>query len=196
MEHYFTNNEDLKSEIRYIKYNYGDTSLTLASDNGVFAKDKIDYGSKFLIETFLKTSLIKKGDFLDLGCGYGFIGLTLKKMLDVNMTMVDVNKRAIHLTKMNLKSNNLVATVYLSDGFTNITDNFDVIITNPPIRVGKDILLRLLLDSVSHLKDKGELWFVIRKDQGAKSVMKILAEKYTCAVVAKSKGFYIIKVTN
>ncbi len=194
MDHYFTNNENLASEIRYINYNYGDINFTFASDNGVFSKNKIDYGSKMLVETFLNSSHLKTGDFLDLGCGYGYVGITLSKLLDINMTMVDINKRAIHLTKMNLKNNNVSADVYLSDGFANISQAFDVIITNPPIRVGKDILLNLLLDSANHLKDSGELWFVMRKDQGVKSVMKILEEKYICEVMAKSKGFYIVKV--
>lgn len=194
MYHYFTNNENLASEIRYINYNYGDINFTFASDNGVFSKNKIDYGSKLLVETFLNSSHLKTGDFLDLGCGYGYVGITLSKLLDLNMTMVDINKRAIHLTKMNLKNNNVSADVYLSDGFANISQTFDVIITNPPIRVGKDILLKLLLDSASHLKDAGELWFVMRKDQGVKSVMKILEEKYICEVMTKSKGFYIVKV--
>ncbi len=194
MDHYFTNNENLASEIRYINYNYGDINFTFASDNGVFSKNKIDYGSKLLVKTFLNSSHLKTGDFLDLGCGYGYVGITLSKLLDINMTMVDINKRAIHLTKMNLKNNNVSADVYLSDGFANISQAFDIIITNPPIRVGKDVLLKLLLDSASHLKDSGELWFVMRKDQGVKSVMKILEEKYTCKVMAKSKGFYIVKV--
>ena len=194
MDHYFTNNENLASEIRYINYNYGDINFTFASDNGIFSKNKIDYGSKLLVETFLNSSHLKTGDFLDLGCGYGYVGITLSKLLDINMTMVDINKRAIHLAKMNLKNNNVSAEVYLSDGFANISQTFDVIITNPPIRVGKDILLKLLLDSASHLKNSGELWFVMRKDQGVKSVMKILEENYTCEVMAKSKGFYIVKV--
>ncbi len=194
MDHYFTNNEQLKSEIRYINYSYGDIKITFASDNGVFSKDKIDYGSKFLVETFLKKADIKNGSFLDLGCGYGFIGITLAKILDVQISMSDINKRAVHLTKINLKDNNIKAQVYLSDGFTDINDIFDIIITNPPIRVGKNILLRLLLDSVSHLKNNGELWFVIRKDQGAKSIINILEEEHKCEIVAKSKGFYIIRL--
>ena len=194
MDHYFTNNENLASEIRYINYNYGDINFTFASDNGVFSKNKIDYGSKLLVETFLKKADIKSGDFLDLGCGYGFIGITLAKILDVQISMSDINKRAVHLTKMNLKENNIKAQVYLSDGFNDINDTFDIIITNPPIRVGKDILLRLLLDSASHLKNNGELWCVIRKDQGAKSIMKSLSNIYKNEIIEKSKGFYIIKL--
>ncbi len=195
MNHYFTNNENLKSEIRYINYNIENVFLTFASDNGVFSKNEIDYGSDFLVKTFLKFSHIKEGNFLDLGCGYGFIGLTLKKLLNINITLSDVNKRAIHLAKMNSKSNNLESNIYLSDGFANINDTFDVIITNPPIRVGKEILLKLLNGSLEHLKNNGELWFVMRKDQGVKSILKILNEKSNWEIMAKSKGFYIVKIT-
>ena len=193
MNHYFTNNENLKSEIRYLDYKYKDISLTLASDNGVFAKDKIDYGSKLLAETFVQKSNIKMGDFLDLGCGYGFIGLALKKILDINITLSDINKRAVHLTKMNVKNNKLDAKVLLSDGFKEIKETFDVIISNPPIRVGKKILLDLLTESLKHLKENGELWCVIRKDQGAKSIINSIANISNSEIIEKSKGFLIIK---
>lgn len=194
MNHYFTNNENLKSEIRYLDYKYQDISLTLASDNGVFAKDKIDYGSKLLVETFVQKSNIKTGDFLDLGCGYGSIGLALKKILDINITLSDINKRAVHLTKMNVKNNKLEAKVILSDGFKDLNDKYDVIVSNPPIRVGKKILLDLLTESLNHLKENGELWCVIRKDQGAKSIINSLANISNSEVIEKSKGFYIIKL--
>lgn len=196
MNHYFTNNEDLKSAIRYLNYTYGDIKINLASDNGVFSKDRVDYGSRLLVETFLKNSNLKSGDFLDLGCGYGYIGITLSKLLNINMTMSDVNKRAIHLTKMNVKSNNVKTDIILSNGFENIAKTFDVIITNPPIRVGKEILNRLLTDSINHLKKNGELWFVMRKDQGAKSIISYLNKFKNCEIIAKSKGFFIIKILN
>ena len=109
------------------------------------------------------------------------------------MDMIDINKRAIHLTKMNLEKNNITANVFLSDAYENIEKKYDVIITNPPIRVGKEILLNILRGSIRHLKDNGELWFVIRKDQGAKSIIKNLENILNIEVIEKDKGFFIIK---
>ena len=108
MSHYFTNNENLKSEIRTIDYNYLDQHLSFLSDNGVFSKNKIDYGSKLLVETFLKQSNEAIENILDIGCGYGFIGVSLAKILNVRVEMVDINKRAIHLCSKNIKNNNII----------------------------------------------------------------------------------------
>lgn len=193
MSHYFTNNENLKSEIRTIDYNYLDQHLSFLSDNGVFSKNKIDYGSKLLVETFLKQSNEAIENILDIGCGYGFIGVSLAKILNVRVEMVDINKRAIHLCSKNIKNNNVNAICYESDGIDNVNNKFDIIISNPPIRVGKSILLNILRTAKSKMKSNGCLWFVIRKDQGAKSIMKNLEDIYECEVIEKDKGFFIIK---
>ena len=103
MEHYFTNNESLKSDFRSVKYVYKDTPFVFTSDLGVFSKDKIDYGSKSLLEKVLEIESTGK-KILDVGCGYGFIGIVLSKILDSTVDMVDVNKRALHLTQMNIKN--------------------------------------------------------------------------------------------
>lgn len=192
MNHYFTNNEDLKSEIKTIKYSYLETSLTFFSDNGVFSKEKIDYGSKVLVETYLEN---KKNinSILDMGCGYGYIGVTLSKILNIEVDMCDINKRALHLAEKNIKENKVACDVFFSDAYENVSKKYDLIITNPPIRVGKEILLNILTKAKTYLNDAGELWFVIRKDQGAKSVIKSLESVYKCEVIKKSKGFYIIK---
>ena len=193
MIHYFTNNENLKIEIRTIDYNYLDQHLSFLSDNGVFSKNKIDYGSKLLVETFLKQSNEAIENILDIGCGYGFIGVSLAKILNVKVEMVDINKRAIHLCSKNIKNNNVNAICYESNGIDNVNNKFDIIISNPPIRVGKSILLNILRTAKSKMKSNGCLWFVIRKDQGAKSIMKNLEDIYECEVIEKDKGFFIIK---
>lgn len=86
LEHYFTNNENLKSEIRTLSYSYRNHEFLFSSDNGVFSKDKLDFGSKLLIDTFLKNESRKKLDILDVGCGYGFIGITVSYFLDSFVT--------------------------------------------------------------------------------------------------------------
>lgn len=192
MEHYFTNNTNLRSEIRSITYENKGRVFTFFSDLGVFSKDRIDFGSKTLLETIIKDEERRNLQILDVGCGYGFLGIVLGALLDSEITLVDVNKRAVHLTERNIKENKIRGTCMLSDGYANITDTYDMIVTNPPIRAGKNVVLKILLEAKEHLKKDGVLWFVIRKDQGAKSILKCLEKEYNCEIRKKEKGFYII----
>ena len=196
LEHYFTNNENLKSELRKIIYKYDNYELVFYSDNGVFSKDKLDFGSSLLLSTLFKHKDIGELRVLDVGCGYGYMGISIAKILKYDVTMCDVNKRALHLAEKNCESNQVTAKVLESNIYSNITDIYDLIITNPPIRAGKDVVYGILDEAREHLKVGGELWFVIRKDQGAKSAIKHLENKYKCEVVEKSKGFYIVRAEN
>lgn len=191
MEHYFTNNDNLKSDFRTIVYKYGDFVMEFTSDLGVFSKDKVDFGSRLLMETYFKHGR-RNVNVLDVGCGYGIMGISLSKIMDTKSTLVDVNKRAVHLSKMNIKSNKVNAEAFESDIYSNVTEKYDVIITNPPIRAGKQTVMTFLLGAKEHLTENGELWIVIRKDQGAKSAMEKLKEVYNIEVLEKSKGFFII----
>lgn len=174
--------------------------MSFFSDNGVFSKDKLDFGSTLLLETIIETQTNNNENLniLDVGCGYGFMGLALAKHLNAQVTMCDVNKRALHLAEKNAEENGVSSkvTVIESNIYQNITDIYDLIITNPPIRAGKEVVYGILDGARDRLKAKGELWFVIRKDQGAKSTIKHLEVNYDVEVVTKSKGFYIVKAKN
>lgn len=190
MEHYFTNNDNLKSEFKYLKYNYLNYEFNFISDNGVFSKSKIDYGSRKLVEVILKNTTKEKLRILDVGCGYGFIGIVLSKVLNSNTDMTDVNKRAIHLANLNIKNNKVESNAFLSNIYENVTDKYDLIVTNPPIRAGKEVVYEILLKAANHLEDDGCLWFVIRKDQGAKSAIKDISDTYQVTLMGKDKGYY------
>ncbi len=195
MSHYFTNDNNLQSNVRSLIYKYGSFSFEFLSDNGVFSKKYIDYGSKLLLETYLKNEN-RPLKVLDVGCGYGFIGTVISVVNDSYVDMIDVNKRAIHLTKRNTKK--LIGfngNAFESDAYENVKDKYDVVITNPPIRVGKTKVLEILLNSFDHMNENGTLYFVIRKDQGALSVKKILEEnKCKIELLKKDKGYFIYKV--
>lgn len=194
MSHYFENDKNLVSDIKTFSINILDNSFTFNTDNGVFSKGELDYGTYLLIKNVLKLDLT--GEILDLGCGYGPIGIILKKLKNVNVTMSDVNHRAIHLVKMNAKKNNVKIDVIISDGYENIDKRFSYVISNPPIRVGKKKLYKLLLDSKNHLEKDGELLIVVRKEQGALSLIKDMSVYYDVKVIDKDKGFLIISLKN
>jgi 16S rRNA (guanine1207-N2)-methyltransferase len=197
LEQYFTNNPNLKSELRTIIYKYKGLTMSFFSDNGVFSKDKLDFGSTLLLETIFEQVNNENLNILDVGCGYGFMGVSLAKIMKAQVTMCDVNKRALHLAEKNATENGVIDSVKVleSNIYQNITDIYDLIITNPPIRAGKEVVYGILDGARDRLKAKGELWFVIRKDQGAKSTIKHVEENYDVEVVTKSKGFYIVKAT-
>ena len=190
LNQYFTNNDQLKSEKRVIRFNYGSNCFEFISDNGVFSKDKIDFGSITLLDTYLKN---KKDihNFLDVGCGYGFLSIVLAKELNISGVGVDVNLRALDLAKSNASLNQVSVSFKESNIYENKEGKFDLIITNPPIRAGKKTVLGILLDAKKYLNTNGELWGVIRKDQGAKSIIKMLLDTYQVEIKEKNKGFYV-----
>lgn len=192
MSHYFENDDNLKSEIKDFKINILNNQFIFSTDNGVFSKGELDYGTGLLIKNILKLGL--KGKVLDLGCGYGSIGIILKKILDVDITMCDINKRAVHLSKMNAKKNNALVNVIESNGYEKINDKFNYIVSNPPIRIGKKNLYKLLIDSKDYLIDNGEMFIVVRKEQGALSLIKDMSVYYSVKTIDKAKGFLIISL--
>lgn len=193
MTHYYTNNQDLKSEIRTIPFDYQGKHLEFISDIGVFSKDSIDYGSRTLLSTFDK---LENVDLLDVGCGYGALSLSLASVgLNVNCTLVDVNDRAINLAKENAERFKLKnVQVFNSSCYDNVDGEFDIIISNPPIRAGKHIVHEILGGAYEHLRMNGFIRVVIQKKQGAPSAKKKMTEVFgNCEVIKKDKGYYILQ---
>lgn len=191
MSHYFTN-DYVESKENKTKCIIKDTELTLITDNGVFSKKGLDFGTRTLLETIDNVS----GQVLDFGCGYGPIGIYLKKTYDVEVDAVDINERAMNLAKKNAELNKTNINIFKSNIYENVNEKYDYIVTNPPIRVGKKILYQILFEAKEHLNVNGELWLVIHKDQGAKSLVKDLEKEYKVEIKNKNKGFYIICARN
>ena len=196
MSHYYDFDPSLQSKPKIVETYIGDEKLTFLTDIGVFSKSEIDFGSYTLIKTLLQEPAVNST--LDVGCGYGVIGLSLiyfKKSEIVEC--IDINPRAIELTKQNCKNLSLNnAFIYLSDGLSLVTKDFDRIVINPPIRAGKKVIYQMFADSHKHLNSKGELWIVIKKDLGAPSAVKQLLILFKdVQIVLKHKGYWIIKAT-
>lgn len=194
MAHYFTNEENLKSEIEKVIAEINGIPFYFYTDNGVFSKGELDFGTELLLKNFKYDGPNNK-TLLDIGCGCGPIGIYASH-LGFAVDMSDVNKRAIHLSKMSLKEQGLNANVFESDAYKNITNKYDYIVSNPPIRVGKEKLYEIVMNAKEHLKDGGSLWIVVRKQQGAESMIRDMKNVYkTVEVIAKKKGFFIIKAS-
>ena len=190
MAHYFTNDYVVSNEKKII-IKFKNKEYSMFTDNNVFSKKNLDFGTRTLLENLDLSSL--KGDILDFGCGYGPISIILGSLVDANIDGIDINLRSLNLAKKNAFENKVKINFFESNIYENITKKYDFIITNPPIRVGKEILYKILFDAKNHLKDNGELIFVMSKDQGAKSTIKALENEYSVDVLAKNKGFYVIK---
>ncbi|KGP72500.1 class I SAM-dependent methyltransferase [Pontibacillus yanchengensis] len=194
-EHYYSKNPGSKSAQKHWTFHLRGRKLSFSTDQGVFSKDEVDFGSRTLIESFEEPSI--QGEFLDLGCGYGPIGLSLA--LDYperKVVMADVNDRALELAKKNAEQNNATNVEVLeSDQFQAFEGRkFASILTNPPIRAGKEVVHSMLKQSFEALLPHGELWVVIQKKQGAPSAQSLLEEMFDeVEIVKRSKGYYIFK---
>lgn len=193
---YFDNNENLISKKREISVLLNDTKYTFISDNGVFSKGEVDYGSIALLKILLKQNFT--GNILDIGCGYGTIGLILAKNFpECNFLLSDVNIRACALARENKKSFGVKnVEIIESDIFQNIDKNFDYIVTNPPIRAGKKVIYSIFEQSYHHLNQSGSLFIVIRRSHGAESAQKFIHSVFeNCELLKKDKGFYVYCAT-
>lgn len=193
MSYYFTN-DYVKSEEKVVKVKINEEDFTFITDNGVFSKSGLDFGTRTLLEN-LKLEEIK-GEVLDFGCGYGPIGIYVAKSTEALVDMIDVNKRSLELAKKNALLNAVNVNIFESNIYEKVSKKYDFIITNPPIRVGKKILYQILFEAKNYLKEAGELWLVVNKNQGAKTLARDLEKEYTVTVVTKNKGFYIIRAKN
>ena len=191
MGQYFTN-EKLPSDVRKTECFVLGNKFTFLTDNGVFSKDGLDFGSRLLLETIPLEEV--GGKILDMGCGYGVFGIILSKLTSSYVDMVDVNLRAMHLAERNAKLNGVSnVNIFESNVYENVSGKYSTIVTNPPIRAGKKVVYDILMNAKDYLDENGKLFLVIRKEQGAKSLIVDLKKIYTVEVLEKSKGFYIIK---
>ncbi len=191
MSHYYSKDNDrLESEKHPVRFVVKEHPFTMMTDKGVFSKSGLDFGSRVLLEAI---ETLASESVLDLGCGYGPIGIVIQVLYGSNVTMVDINDRAIKLTTENAKLCKAEVKVLQSDGFSNVSGVFDAIITNPPIRAGKKIIYDWFHKSKDFLSENGRLIVVINKNQGAPSAMNELLSIYShVEVITKKSGYLVI----
>ncbi len=188
---YYAENPDSAHDIHELKVTLLGQSFTFLTDSGVFSKKMVDYGSQVLLNTL---DFEKGKTLLDLGCGYGPLGISLAKVQDVKPTMVDINNRAIDLAKQNAQKNGVEADIFQSNIYEKVNGTFDYIISNPPIRAGKQVVLTIISESINYLKVGGNLTIVIQKKQGAPSAKAKMEEVFgNVEILKRDKGYYILR---
>ncbi|WP_247927191.1 class I SAM-dependent methyltransferase [Streptococcus constellatus] len=188
---YFAENPDVEHDIHELNVQLLGQNMTFLTDAGVFSKKMIDYGSQTLLKCL---DFHKQESVLDVGCGYGTLGLTLVKAKEVKVTLVDINQRALDLARQNADRNQVLATIFQSNIYQNVEGRFHHIISNPPIRAGKQIVHEVIAGSHAHLLDGGDLTIVIQKKQGAPSAKAKMEEIFgNCEILKKDKGYYILR---
>lgn len=190
-DHYYSENPNSEHDYWEITARALGCDAHFTTDAGVFSRDGLDHGTEVLLDALPDLSGTR---VLDLGCGWGPVGVFLNlKYPGIEVVMTDVNARAVELAGKNLARNGVSAQVVQGDAFENVSGLFDAIITNPPIRAGKQKIYEMFADARRYLKPEGTLYIVIRKQQGAPSALKYLRELYGSAeVISRSSGFWAV----
>ena len=198
MEHYFIEKQHTENDFFEISWQFNDWQFVFESCDDVFSKNEVDYGTYVLLKTIQKKVKLF-GDCLDIGCGYGVIGIVLSKLfLQTNFILSDINPTAISLSKTNIQKNNVknISDIVLSNAYEKIDNSFDFILSNPPIKAGKKILLDILIGAHKRLKDNGKLIFVIKKKFGEDSIKKQLQLIFKSVEILNSdSGYYFLEAT-
>ena len=192
-DHYYTRDPQSESRPAECEYTFRGVDLRFRTDAGVFSRGEVDTGTRLLLEA-LPAEM--GGEILDLGCGWGVIGVSVaRKWPECRVTMADVNLRALDLSRENAKRNRAEVECVESDGMAAFAGRlFDAVVTNPPIRAGKQVIYRMFADASKSLKPGGALYLVIRKQQGAESCMKYLKTLFgEVEKLDRSGGFWVIK---
>ena len=190
-DHYYTESPTSPHDERLLKLEILGHALNIVTDAGVFSRDGLDTGTRALIRALPPLT----GRVLDLGCGWGAVGLALGRAFPaLQIVMTDINRRAVDLARRNLAANGVRAEVVQGDGFEAVHGPFDAIITNPPIRAGKAVIHGLFATAREYLAPGGSLYLVMRKQQGAPSALKYLKEIYAEAeIIDRSAGYHVIR---
>jgi len=186
--HYFTDDPNLPDDPRSFTYYYKDHALRLTTNSGVFSHGRVDEATDLLLKNIPSLS----GTLLDLGCGCGVIGIALAKAYGLQITLADINPRALACAEINCNENGIKAKIVRSDCFEDIEGAFDTITLNPPIHAGKEVVNRLFEGAAKHLAPGGSFYVVMLDKHGAKGAAARLCEIFgACETLHKKKGYRV-----
>ena len=193
-DHYYTRVPQSASRPVDCSFAFRGHALSFETDAGVFSRGEVDPGTRLLLNALPETL---SGDVLDLGCGWGVIGISLAKAFpEARLTLADVNTRALDLSKKNAERNGVRnLTCVESDGFSGLQGRtFDAVVTNPPIRAGKQVIYGMFADAARALNPGGSLFLVIRKQQGAESCQRYLATLFSDVQrLERDAGYWVLQ---
>ena len=190
-DHYYSSAPQSAHRFASCAYEYRGAEVRFTTDAGVFSRDGVDFGTHTLLSALPDDMT---GDVLDLGCGWGAVGVTVGKRYPAcRVTMCDINQRAAELAEQNARDNGVDAQVIVSDGLTAVPGSFDFVLTNPPIRAGKQVIYGLFAAARERLNPGGRLYLVIRRQQGADSAVKYLKTLFgSVETIERKGGFHVI----
>jgi 16S rRNA (guanine1207-N2)-methyltransferase len=192
-DHYFSQHPVSKPNYGLIKVQLRGRFFEFLTASGVFSKKRIDLGTKLLVESMV---LPETGSVLDLGCGYGAVGIVAAVLSpQLRVFMADVNERAIRLARENAKRNG-AANIEFGSGFLYepVSDmRFDAVLSNPPVSAGMKVVLPIIEQAPSHLADNGVLEVVVRSKVGGKRLAEVMEETFGYVeVLSRESGYRVL----
>lgn len=197
-EYYYSQNPSASHHEQEWTFDLLGNRFYFTTDNGVFSKNTVDFGSRTLLAAINQLDLTNVKKILDVGCGYGPLGLALAKKFPENQVdLIDINQRALELAKKNAALNQLTnVKIWFSDVYQQISDSdYDLIISNPPIRAGKKVVKKIITEAREHLNPNGKLIIVIQKNRGSFSQKQLEAVYGRTQVLLRQKGYYVLLAT-
>jgi 16S rRNA (guanine1207-N2)-methyltransferase len=193
IEHYFASSPKSKERFGLIRSCLCGKSFEFLTASSVFSKRKIDSGSRLLIETMV---LPKTGFILDIGCGYGAVGVAVASLNPkLNVVMTDVNARAVRLAKKNVGLNKVInAEVRYGFFYEPVEDlRFDCVLSNPPVSSGMETVKAIVTGAPKVMANGASFQMVIRSKIGAKILPTLFTETFgNCGIVARESGFRVL----
>ncbi len=193
-EHYYSEKQSSKLRIKEIEVRLRGNILKFYTGSGVFSIGKVDKGAVLLIE---KCLIEDNWKILDLGCGYGAIGIAIAKSFpSISVMMTDINQRAVKLSRMNIELNKVEnIKVKQSDLYQKINEKFSTIIVNPPQLAGKKLCFEIIEKAKDYLEKNGLLQLVARHNKGGKMLEKKMREVFGNVKDIAKKGGYRVYIS-
>lgn len=193
MSHYFTTDQTAH-DYKNIDYTFENTVYNFKTDRGVFSKEQLDYGTRVLINGVFSDNAEGAVSLIDMGAGYGPVGIILGKSLNARPVMVEVNEDALSLLHENTAKNNISASILSRKKYDETDVGAELYVTNPPFRAGKEVVKEILEDGLNRLETAGKFYMVVQKKQGMKSYKSAIEQLFgNVEVLLKDKGYYVLK---